>query len=92
MAKQLPMQDYVFASEIAYKDNPLADLKATKYTLQDFANAAQGFIVKLRWLHRQSVDPTQRLIIFSLRQVKRGKHLMVEVMTAYGNTMIEMGP
>jgi hypothetical protein len=66
--------------------------KATKYTLQDFANAAQGFIVKLRWLQRQSVDPTQRLVIFSMRQVKRGEHLMVEVMTAYGNAMIEMEP
>jgi hypothetical protein len=28
MAKQLPMRDYIFASEIAYKDNPLADLAA----------------------------------------------------------------
>jgi hypothetical protein len=66
--------------------------KATKYTLQDFANAAQGFIVKLRWLQRQSVDPTQRLVIFNMRQVKRGERLLVEVMTAYGNAMIEMGP
>ena len=66
--------------------------KTTKYTLHDFANAAHGFITQLRWLQRQSVDPSQRLVIFSMRQIKRGEHFMVEVMTAYGNAMIEMGP
>ena len=66
--------------------------KATKYTLQDFANAARGFIAQLRWIERQSVDPAHRLVIFSMRQIKRGEHFMVEVMTTYGNALIEMGP
>src|SRR5580698_4930639 len=51
MAKQLPMQDYIFASQIAYKDNPLADLAAflPGYTLvktETLGNGLQAYMLQ----------------------------------------------
>ncbi len=45
MATQLPLQDYLFASEIAYKNDPAADLKTfmPNYTLAGRARLGNGF-------------------------------------------------
>ncbi len=66
--------------------------KTTKYTIQDFANAARDIIAKLKWVRREYEHPLHGIISFELRVLKSEGHLVVEMLSAYGKAMVQMGP